>query len=103
MNSPKLNPIYPTYEQFCKEGNEYIGKGDEEKAISSFTLAWQMIPCRITAPYALFNLYYENGDSKHMTEMADYILNQQRLSSISGKTLLMKESVRTKLKEKGLL
>jgi hypothetical protein len=38
-----------------------------------------------------------------MTEMADYILNQQRLSSISGKTLLMKESVRTKLKEKGLL
>lgn len=103
MNSPKLNSDYPSYEQCCKEGNDYIEKGESEKAILSFTLAWQMIPCRITAPYALFNLYYENGDLKHMIEMADYILNQQRLSSISGKTLLMKESVRTKLKEKGLI
>ena len=96
MNNPNHKIEHVTYESVCREGSSFLEKGNTDAAKQCFQLAWRMIPCRITAPFLLFNLFLENGDYNNAYTWAYYILFQQELSTVSGHTLIMKHFVREK-------
>ena len=93
MKDPSHEPEVPTYWHICEKGDNKLKEGDSSGAEEMYRLAWRMVPCRITAPFRLYNLYLEE-DSDKAEEMADYILNQQELQYVNGQALEMRNFVR---------
>lgn len=93
MKDPSHEPEVPTYWHICEKGDKRLKAGDLHGAEEMYRLAWRMVPCRITAPFRLYNLYLEE-DSDRAEEMADYILNQQELQYVNGQALEMRNFVR---------
>lgn len=66
--------IVPTSEIFCDLGDIYLQQNQIEKAIECYQLSSNMIPCRITPRYKLFQLYRTIGDSLRMQEVGKKLL-----------------------------
>ena len=93
MKDPSHEPEVPTYWRICEKGDKMLKAGDSSGAEEMYRLAWQMVPGRITAPFRLFMIYLEE-DSDRAEEMADYILNRQKLQYMNGQALEMRNFVR---------
>lgn len=96
-----MHPI-PSRPSSCYEDTLRCGltaqkEGDYDEAEEQFMLAFHMIPCRITAPYLLFNLYRET-DEKKAVLMAESIVSFGEYKNEGNATLRMKNEVNTWLR-----
>lgn len=98
MADPSHRADIPTYEDICEAGQQCEQDGKIHAAETLYTLAWNMIPSRITATFLLFELYVRTDPAK-ARDWGYFVLYEQPLRSVSGRTLQMKSVVRQKLGE----
>lgn len=98
MDDPAHRVDIPAYEDICEAGQQCERDGDLSEAERLYTLAWNMIPSRITATFLLFELYSKT-DPEKARDWGNFVLYEQPLRSISGRTLQMKSAIRQKLVE----
>lgn len=97
----QINSPAPNYNDICSEGDKYFEKKDFNSAEKMYTLAYNMIPCRIEATYKLFLLYCATNQEK-AKETAEFISNQQ-LSITNGNTIRIKQDIKEKLSRMPLI
>lgn len=96
------NPVAPRqsscYEDSLSRGLKAQQVKRYSEAEDEFMLAFHMIPCRITAPYLLFNLYKET-DVEKAASMAKKIISFGEYKNEGNATICMRNEVRIWLRD----